>query len=154
MRPLIIALVILLAGGMSQSRAQVTKFTQPDASLTPRQVARIQMEALGRNNWPYPDRGIEITWNFASPGNRKVTGPLERFKRMIHNSQYEPLVNHRSAQYENAWIEGDTAGLDVILLSKEGRFVGYRFRLSRQPGGPCDGCWMTEGVARFQVSVP
>ena len=153
MRPLIVALVILLAGGMSQTMAQVTKVTKPDASLTPGQVARIQMEALGRNDTPYPDRGIEITWNFASPGNRKVTGPLERFKRMVHNPQYEPMVNHRSAQYENLWIEGAKAELDVILLSKDNRFVGYKFMLSRQQGDPCDGCWMTEGVARFRVTV-
>ena len=153
MRPLILALVILVAGDPSQAVAGETKITAPDASLTPEQVARIQVEALGRNNTPYPDRGIEITWNFASPGNRKGTGPLERFKRMVHNPQYEPMVNHRSAQYENAWIEGDRAGLDVILLSEDGRFVGYKFMLSRQLGGSCDGCWMTDGVARFQVTV-
>ena len=153
MRPLTIALVILLVGGLSQAAAQETDITEPDASLTPGQVARIQMEALGRNDTPYPDRGIEITWNFASPGNRKVTGPLERFKRMVHNPQYEPMVNHRGAQYENDWIKGDRAGLEVILLSKDGRFVGYSFMLSRQLGGSCDGCWMTDGVARFQVTV-
>ena len=154
MRPLILALAILLAPGMSQTMAQATKAMKPDASLTPGQVARIQMEALGRNDTPYPDRGIEITWNFASPSNRKATGPLERFKRMVHSPQYEPMVNHRSAQYENLRIEGDEAGLDIILLSKEGRFVGYRFLLSRQLGGPCGGCWMTESVARFDVTVP
>ena len=153
MRLLILSLVILLVGGMSQAAAQETKITEPDASLTPGQVARIQMEALGRNDTPYPDRGIEITWNFASPGNRKVTGPLERFKRMVHSPQYEPMVNHRGAQYENVWIEGDRAGLDVILLSKDGRFIGYKFILSRQLGGACDGCWMTNGVARFRVAV-
>ncbi len=150
---LVLALVIVLAGGLPQAVAQETKITEPDASLTPGQVARIQVEALGRNNTPYPDRGIEITWNFAYPDNRKVTGPLERFKRMVHNPQYEPMVNHRGAQYENAWIEGDRAGVDVILLSKDGRFVGYKFSLSRQRGGSCDGCWMTDGVARFRVTV-
>lgn len=152
MRPLILALMIL-SGGLSHAMAQETTVTEPDAPLTPEQVARIQVEALGRNNTPYPDRGIEITWKFASPDNRNVTGPLECFKRMVHNPQYEPMVNHRGAQYENVWVEDDRAGLDVILLSKEGRFVGYKFILSRQLGGSCDGCWMTDGVARFQVTV-
>ena len=57
---LVLALVIVLAGGLPQAVAQETKITEPDASLTPGQVARIQVEALGRNNTPYPDRGIEI----------------------------------------------------------------------------------------------
>ena len=153
MRQLIVALLILVAPDLSQAVAGEAKITAPDASLTPEQVARIQVEALGRNDLPYPDRGIEITWNFASPGNKHVTGPLERFKRMIHSPQYKPMVSHRGAQYENVWIEGDRAGLDVILLSQDGRFVGYKFTLSRQVGGSCDGCWMTNGVARFQVTV-
>ena len=153
MQALIIALLILVAGDPSQAAAGEAGITAPDASLSPEQVARIQVEALGRNDSPYADRGIEITWNFASPGNKNVTGPLERFKRMIHAPQYEPMVSHKGAQYENVWIEGDRAGLDVILLSKEGGFVGYRFTLSRQVGGPCDGCWMTDGVARFRVTV-
>ena len=153
MQALIMALLILVAGDLSQAGAGEAGITAPDASLTPEQVARIQVEALGRNDLPYPDRGIEITWNFASPNNKNATGPLARFKRMIHTPQYEPLVSHRGAQYENAWIEGDRAGLDVIVLSREGRFVGYRFTLSRQAGGPCGGCWMTDGVARFRVTV-
>ena len=147
-------LFAVLVAGPSLTVAQESKITGPDPSLTPEQVARIQVEALGRNDEPYPDKGIEITWNFASLGNKKVTGPLQHFKRMVHDPVYEPMVNHRGAQYENVRIEGDKAKLDVILLSKEGRFVGYQFTLSRQEGGPCDGCWMTDAVARFHVTVP
>ncbi len=146
-------LPIALVAAFISTAAAAADLTGPDPSLTPEQVARIQVEALGRNDEPYPDKGIEITWNFASLGNKHVTGPLRRFTRMVHDPVYEPMVNHRGAQYENVRIEGDTARLDVILLSKEGRFVGYRFTLSRQKGGPCDGCWMTDAVARFQVTV-
>ena len=147
-----LVLFAVLAAGLSRAVAQETKITEPDPSLRPEQVARIQVEALGRNDNPYPDKGIEITWNFASPGNKKVTGPLERFKRMVHNPVYEPMVNHKGARYETVRIEGDKAELDVILLSKEGNFVGYKFTLSRQKVGPCDGCWMTDSVVRFRVA--
>ena len=148
-----LVLFAVLAAGLSPTVAQETKVLEPDPSLRPEQVARIQVEALGRNDEPHPNNGIEITWNFASPNNKKVTGPLERFKRMVHNPVYEPMVNHKGAQYDNVRIEGDKAELDVILLSKEGQFVGYRFALSRQKGGPCDGCWMTGSVVRFNVTV-
>ena len=148
-----VVLVAVLVAGLSHAVAQESKFTEPHPSLTPAEVARIQVEALGRNDAPHPDAGIEITWTFASPGNKTVTGPLERFKLMVHSPLYEPMVDHRGAQYENVRIEGDRAQLDVILHSKRNRFVGYRFTLSRQKGGPCDGCWMTDAVVRFPVTV-
>ncbi len=146
-------LIAALVAGPFLTVAQESRITGPDPSLTPEQVARIQMEALGRKDEPYPDKGIEITRNFASLDNKSVTGPLARFKRMIHAPLYQPMVNHRGAQYENLRLEGDKAKLDVIVLSKEGRFVGYRFTLSSQKGGPCDECWMTDAVARFHVTA-
>ena len=57
--------------------------TEPDPSLSPQDVVSIQIEALQNNDTPYEDRGIEITFNFASPTNKRVTGPLERFKVMV-----------------------------------------------------------------------
>ncbi len=41
--------------------------------------------------------------------------------------------------------------MDVILDSKEGQFVGYRFTLSRQQGNEYKGSWMTSAVGRFSV---
>ena len=40
---------------------------------------------------------------------------------------------------------------DVILESKEGQFVGYRFTLSRQKGNEYEGSWMTSAVSRFNI---
>ena len=149
-----LALVSLLfLAAVTEGVADEPALTEPGPSLGPEDVARIQVEALGRNDVPYRDRGIEVTWNFASPGNKTLTGPLERFKQMVHNPTYEPMVNHRGAQYENVRVEGDAAQLDVILLSKTGKFVGYKFRLSRHKGEPCDGCWMTDAVSPFPVAV-
>ena len=62
--------------------------TEPDPSLSPQDVVSIQIEALQHNDTPYVDRGIEVTFNFASPTNKRVTGPLERFKAMVRNSRW------------------------------------------------------------------
>ena len=64
--------------------------TEPHPALSPRDVVRIQIEALRKNDTPYENRGIEVTFNFASPANKRMTGPLERFKVMVHNPIYEP----------------------------------------------------------------
>ncbi len=125
--------------------------TEPDPSLSPQDVVSIQIEALQNNDTPYEDRGIEVTFNFASPTNKRMTGPLERFKFMVRNPVYGPMINHRSAEYENVRVEGDFAQVDAILQSKDGRYLGYRFMLSRQHGNAYEGSWMTDAVYRFDV---
>ena len=125
--------------------------TEPDPSLSPRDVVSIQIEALRNNDTPYEDRGIEVTFNFASPTNKRMTGPLERFKAMVRNPVYGPMINHRSAEYENVRVEGDFAQVDAILQSKDGQYLGYRFMLSRQHGNEYEGSWMTDAVYRFDV---
>jgi hypothetical protein len=111
----------------------------------------IQIEALRNNDIPYEDRGIEVTFSFASPANKRMTGPLERFKAMVHDPIYGPMIGHRNAKYENLMVEGEIARIDVILNSKEGEYLGYRFILSRQHGNQYEGSWMTDAVIRFDV---
>ena len=125
--------------------------TEPDPSLLPRDVVSIQIEALKYNDILYKDRGIEVTFNFASPTNKRMTGPIERFKAMVHSPIYGPMINHRNAKYENVRVEGELARIDVILNSKEGEYLGYRFVLSRQSGNQYEGSWMTDSVIRFNV---
>ncbi len=125
--------------------------TEPDPSLSPQDVVSIQIEALRNNDIPYEDRGIEVTFNFASPANKRMTGPLERFKLMVHDPVYGPMVNHRSANYENLLVEGEFARIDVVLNTKEGAYLGYRFILSRQHGNEHEGSWMTDAVIPFDV---
>jgi hypothetical protein len=125
--------------------------TEPDPSLSPQDVVSIQIEALGNNDTPYEDRGIDVTFNFASPANKRMTGPLERFKVMVRNPTYGPMIDHHSAKYENLVVEDDSARVDVILSTKEGVYLGYRFFLSRQQGNAYEGSWMTDAVIPFDI---
>ena len=125
--------------------------TEPDPSLSPQDVVSIQIEALQNNDTPYENRGIEVTFNFASPANKRMTGPLERFKAMVRGQVYGPMIDHRDARYENLMVEGEVAQIDVIINSRKGEYLGYRFVLSRQHGNRYEGCWMTDAVIRFAV---
>ena len=142
------ALFVVLAAPVGATQLPQT---EPDPSLSPQDVVSIQIEALRNNDTPYEDRGIEVTYNFASPTNKRMTGPLERFKVMVRNPVYGPMINHRSAEYENVRVEGDFAQVDAILQSKDGQYLGYRFMLSRQHGNEYEGSWMTDAVYRFDV---
>lgn len=130
-------------GAMSELR--------PRPAFPPEKVVRIQIEALGDNDRPHADAGVEITFRFASPANRKVTGPLARFIEMVHSPAYRPMLDHRGARYGKLKREGDHASQAVILKSRDDGRVGYLFRLSRQTEAPYKDCWMTDSVMRFEV---
>ena len=142
------ALLVVLAAPVGATHLPQT---EPDPSLSPQDVVSIQIEALQNNDIPYEDRGIEVTFNFASPANKRMTGPLERFKAMVRNPVYGAMINHRSAKYENLLVEGEFARIDVVLNTKEGAYLGYRFILSRQHGNEHEGSWMTDAVIPFDV---
>ncbi len=144
----IAALLVVLAAPVGATELLQT---EPDPSLSPQDVVSIQIEALRNNDVPYEDRGIEVTFNFASPANQRMTGPLERFKVMVRSPIYGPMIDHRTAKYENLMIEGEIAQIDVILTSKDGEYLGYRFILSRQHGNRYEGSWMTDAVIPFDV---
>jgi hypothetical protein len=55
----------------------------PNPTSDPETVAAIQLEALATNDEPLEDAGIGVFYNLASPANKRVTGPFERFTRMV-----------------------------------------------------------------------
>jgi hypothetical protein len=118
----------------------------PSPDYGPEDVVRIQVQALANNDTPYRNAGIEVAFRFASPANKRFTGPLRRFIRMLYTPTYRPFLLHRTAHVGQADIQGSQATLTVILTTADGRRVGFVFRLSRQRGGPCDTCWMTDEV--------
>ena len=56
---------------------------KPNNGIEPYQVVKIQLRSLKKNDDPFKNAGIEQTWEFAHPNNKKFTGPLERFKTLL-----------------------------------------------------------------------
>ncbi len=117
---------------------------QPSPKLQPHEVVKIQVEALRENG--VLNRGIEITYRFASPDNRKSTGPLARFTLMIKQGPYSTMLNHLRADYDPVISKADVAIQRVTILGADKKLVSYIFMLSRQQASPCKGCWMTDAV--------
>jgi hypothetical protein len=139
------------ASGRGSLTAAGSGSPSPTPSYSPEEVIRIQIEALASNDDPYEDAGIEVAFRFASPANKVTTGPLDRFVRMVRNPVYSPMLNHKAARYGHLRVRGNQAAQPVILTTATGEHVGYFFILSKQSGGPYDGCWMTDSVIRFEV---
>ena len=125
--------------------------TAPHPSLSPLDVVQIIMNALQNNDEPSKNRGIAVTYNFTSPANKNVTGPIERFVNMVTGPVYGKMVDHLGAVYEKIKIRGNSASIDVIIKVVSGRFVGFRFLLTKQRDNEFDGTWMTDSVVPIEV---
>ena len=64
---------------------------KPNNGIEPYQVVKIQLRSLKNNDDPFKNAGIEQTWEFAHPNNKKLTGPLERFKTLLSSDSYKML---------------------------------------------------------------
>jgi len=135
----------LLAGDLSR--------VSPHPSLGPKDVVKIIMNSLKNNDQPSENRGVTITYSFASPANKRNTGPLKRFNSMIRGQTYSPMINHKSAIYEKYNVMNNRASIDVILVSSGGKTYGYRFGLSQQNGNEFKGSWMTDTVVPIPVTT-
>jgi hypothetical protein len=125
---------------------------QPTPDLSPKEVVRVQVEALARNDEPHPDAGIEAAFRFASPANKAATGPLERFRTLFDAPSYGSMIGHEGARYSEPQVEANRARVGVILTTSDGERIGYLFRLSKQSGAPHEDCWMTDAVIPVSVS--
>ena len=118
----------------------------PSPDLTAREVVQIQLQAFGNNN--AEDEGIEIGFRFASPGNRRRTGPLPRFAAMLKGPAYGVMLEHDRAEYAAVVVREEQAVQRVRLIRGDTVAV-YDFYLRRQNSADCQGCWMTEAVYLF-----
>ena len=92
---------------------------KPNSDIQPYRVIEIQLSGLQNNDLIYKDSGIEQTWNFAHPNNKKVTGPLDKFKRMIKGDSYQMMINHLSHTITKLGSGENWAQFEVILLDKD-----------------------------------
>jgi len=117
----------------------------PNPSLTPQDVVHFQLQSLRKNS---DGNGIEATFRFASPSNKAVTGPLERFSKLFDAEQYRPLLNHQDAEVKIKNNDGAAAEVVAALVDANGNYYWYQFTLSRQTKSPYNDCWMTDSVVR------
>ena len=117
---------------------------EPVPDLSPLEVVQIQIDAFAANDTD--DRGIDIAFRFASPANREVTGPADRFGEMMRGPAYAAMLNPVRVAYGNVRITGRDAQVPVRITTVDGRDIIYLFVLAKQTDDPYADCWMTEAV--------
>lgn len=119
-------------------------FKDPDPGLDPREVVKIQVANLA-DCQVKPD-ALQQVYAFASPDNREVTGPIDRFATMLLSPQYKPLVEQRQVIVGSQVVHGDLATVMVTAMDREHRLRTFHFYLAREAAGTYADCWMTYGV--------
>ena len=118
--------------------------TGPVPSLSPQQVVQIQLEALRTNG--ADDAGIARVFSFASPGNRRQTGPLEQFALMLRQGPYRVMFDYVNDEYAPIEVRGRVARQVVTLFDADHVGHIFMFQLSRQSAVPYTDCRMTDAV--------
>ena len=120
----------------------------PNSSILPAEVIKIQLIGLMNNDKEFEDSGIEQTWNFAHPNNKKNTGPLPKFKMMIKGNSYQMLLNHLSHSITELGSSENWAQFEVIILDKEKIYHKFNWQVEKfTMRGPLEGCWLTTVVS-------
>ena len=122
---------------------------KPDPTISAKEVISIQLKALQINNSPFEDAGIEQTWEFAHPNNRKFTGPLNNFIRMIKNPSYSMMIDHMDHKIIPVEEKENTSYYFVELIDVNGKKYGFEWTVEKvSENGEFKDCWMTVGVSR------
>mmetsp|Transcript_7567 Transcript_7567/g.21267 ORF Transcript_7567/g.21267 Transcript_7567/m.21267 type:complete len:266 (+) Transcript_7567:119-916(+) len=126
-----------------------TLAAQPNPDLSPLEVVVAQAYGLhcGR---------VDVCFRFASPSNKAMTGPLERFTRFFEgSSRYSAMLGCESFHVAAADVAPTARKVD-FLVTFRGKGGGlehsYAWELSKQTAPEeAAGCWMTDGVIPIDI---
>ena len=130
---------------VSSSTAEILK---PSSNIKPSEVVKIQLNGLQKNDLDFKDSGIEQTWNFAHPNNKKVTGPLPNFKKMIKGDSYQMMLDHLSHTITELGSSDNWAQFEVIILDKNKIYHKFNWQVEKYTlDGLLKDCWLTTMVS-------
>ena len=143
--PLIFSIVTIIFLNISYSYADLKS---PNNLILPAEVVKIQLVGLMDNDKDFKDSGIEQTWNFAHPNNKKNTGPLPNFKMMIKGNSYQMLIDHLNHTITELGSSDKWAQFEVIILDKNKIYHKFNWQVEKYTmDGPLKDCWLTTMVS-------
>ena len=138
-------IIIIFLISISFSSAEILN---PNSTISPKEVVSIQLSGLQKNDFEFKDSGIEQTWNFAHPNNKKVTGPLGKFKRMIKGASYQMMIDHLSHTITELGSSDKWAQFEVIILDKNKIYHKFNWQVEKYTlDGVLKDCWLTTVVS-------
>ena len=137
--------------GLSAGHLCMMAAASPSCELSPIEVVDSQLAALQKGD-------VQTCFAFASPANKRATGPWQRFELMVRQTPaYAPLVGCTRYAVVGALPTGDQGyrcRVRVWPVGGDRQFavatpvIDYDWLLTRQPEDAAEhsGCWMVDGV--------
>ena len=130
------------------STSSNAELLNPNSNIKPKEVIEIQLTGLQKNDSKFKDSGIEQTWNFAHPNNKRVTGPLSNFKMMLKSDSYGMMINHLSHTITELGSSDKWAQFEVIILDKNKIYHKFNWQVEKYTlDGSLKDCWLTTMVS-------
>ena len=130
---------------IATAKAELVK---PNNGIEPYQVVKIQLRSLKQNDNPKKDNGIEQTWEFAHPLNKKYTGPLPRFINLLNSESYKMLLNHMENEIIEVFKSSNKYSFEVTILAKNKSYYKFQWIVEKyHEKGPLQDCWLTTLVS-------
>jgi len=121
---------------------------KPNNGIKPYQVVKIQLTGLMNNDIPNKNSGIEQTWEFAHPSNKKYTGPLSKFVNLLKSESYNMLLNHLESEIIEVFKTNDKYGFEVIILGNDKNYYKFQWIVEKYYNeGDLKDCWLTTSVS-------
>ena len=111
--------------------SSIAEILKPNSQIKPSEVVKIQLTGLQKNDLKYKDSGIEQTWKFAHPNNKRVTWPLSNFKMMIKSDSYGMMINHLSHTITELGSSDKWAQFEVIILDKDKIYHKFNWQVEK-----------------------
>ena len=144
MKTIFKVLILLLISSTFAS----AELLNPNSTIKPKEVIKIQLTGLQKNDSKFKDSGIEQTWNFAHPNNKRVTGPLSKFKMMLKSDSYGMMINHLSHTITELGSSDKWAQFEVIILDKNKIYHKFNWQVEKYTlDGSLKNCWLTTMVS-------
>ena len=138
-----VLILLLITSTFSNS-----ELLNPNSNIKPREVIKIQLNGLKQNDSKFKDSGIEQTWKFAHPNNKRVTGPLSNFKMMLKSDSYGMMINHLSHTITELGSSDKWAQFEVIILDKNKIYHKFNWQVEKYTlDGSLKDCWLTTMVS-------
>jgi hypothetical protein len=130
---------------IATAKADIIK---PNITIEPYQVLKIQLSSLQNNDDPYKDSGITQTWEFAHPSNKKSTGPLSKFIKMLKGDSYKVLLDHKEHKIIEIQLSNSVASYEVTILDKYKSYHRFNWQVEKyNKDGVLKDCWLTTMVS-------
>ena len=134
---------------ITHSHSALAELLKPNNGIEPVQVVKIQLRGLMKNDNPIKDSGIEQTWEFAHPNNQRMTGPLDRFKRMLKGASYSMLIDHKENTVTEIYKSSTMVTYEVVVLDKDKQYFKFKWKVEKNnKEGNLLNCWLTTAVSQ------